>query len=402
MNALRAAYVVDAVRTPIAKYKGALAGVRTDDLAAAMIEALAKRQAALVAKVDQVIFGATNQAGEDNRNVARMAGLLANLPYDVPAVTVNRLCGSGLEAVTDAVMRVWTGDADVAIAGGVESMTRAPFAFAKSGEAFDRTPPKVFDTTLGWRFENPRMAARFPLHSMGETAENVAEKWSIGREEQDRFAIGSQKKAGEALARGAFDREIAPVTIPQKKGEPIVFAKDESPRPETTMVELAKLPAVFRKGGSVTAGNSSPLNDGASAVLVASEEVVKREKLEPLARIVAFATAGVEPNLMGEGPIPAGKKALARAGWSAGDLDLVELNEAFAAQSLACLRGLELDPAKVNVNGGAIALGHPIGSSGCRILGTLVHAMAARNAKRGMAALCIGVGQGIAMLVERG
>ena len=401
MQTLRAAYTVDAVRTPIAKYRGALAHARPDDLAAHVLEALRSRQPALVAKVDHVIFGATNQAGEDNRNVARMAALAAGLPYEVPAVTVNRLCGSGLEAVTDAVMRVWTGDAEVAIAGGVESMTRAPFAFGKAAEGFDRTPPTVFDTTLGWRFANAKMAARFPLHSMGETAENVAEKWSIGREEQDQFALASQKKAGEAVARGAFDREIAAVTIPQKKGDAVVFAKDESPRPETTIEQLAKLPAVFRKGGSVTAGNSSPLNDGASAVLVASEEAVKAHGLTPLARVVAFATAGVEPNLMGEGPIPAGKKALARTGWRVGDLDLVELNEAFAAQSIACLRGLELDPAKVNVNGGAIALGHPIGSSGCRILGTLVHAMAARGAKRGMAALCIGVGQGIAMLVER-
>ena len=402
MNTLRAAYLVDAVRTPIARYKGGLASVRPDDLAAHLVLALVKRNAAFAPKLDQLIFGATNQAGEDNRNVARMAGLLAGLPYEVPAVTVNRLCGSGLEAVTDAVMRVWTGDADAVIAGGVESMTRAPFAMRKAAEAFDRTPPAVFDTTLGWRFENPRMAARFPLQSMGETAENVAEKWKIGREEQDRFAMGSQKKAGEATARGAFDREIVPVPVPQpKEKEPVLFAKDESPRPDVTMEGLAKLPAAFRKGGSVTAGNSSPLNDGASAVLVVSEEQLKAAKVEPLARVVAFATAGVEPNLMGEGPIPAGKKALARAGWSVSDLDLVELNEAFAAQSIACLRGLELDPERVNVNGGAIALGHPIGSSGCRVLGTLVHTMAARNAKRGMAALCIGVGQGIAMLVER-
>ncbi len=401
MNALRTAYLVDAVRTPIARYKGALTTVRADDLAAHLIKALVARNAALGARVDQVIFGATNQAGEDNRNVARMAGLLAGLPYEVPAVTVNRLCGSGLEAVSDAVMRVWTGDADVVVAGGVESMTRAPFAFAKAADGFDRTPPKVFDTTLGWRFENAKMAERFPLQSMGETAENVAEKWKIDREEQDRFAQASQKKAGEAIAKGAFDREIVGVAIPQKKGDPVMFAADESPRPDVTMEQLAKLPAAFRKGGSVTAGNSSPLNDGASAIVVASEEAVRAANVTPLARVVAFATAGVEPNLMGEGPIPAGKKALARAGWSVKDLDLVELNEAFAAQSIACVRGLELDPSRVNVNGGAIALGHPIGSSGCRVLGSLVHAMIARDAKRGMAALCIGVGQGIAMLVER-
>jgi 3-oxoadipyl-CoA thiolase len=404
MNGARAAYIVDAVRSPIARFKGGLTTVRPDDLAALMVQALVKRSAALGSQIDHVVFGATNQAGEDNRNVARMAGLLAGLPYEVPAVTVNRLCGSGLEAVTDAVRRVWTGDAEVVVAGGVESMTRAPFAMRKAAEPFDRTPPAIFDTTLGWRFENPAMAARFPLQSMGETAENVAEKWKIGREEQDAFAVASQKKAGEAIARGAFDKEIVAVPVAQSgrnKGEAVPFAKDESPRPDTTVEALAKLPAVFRKGGSVTAGNSSPLNDGASAVLVVSEDALRAAKLEPIARVVAFATAGVEPNLMGEGPIPAGKKALERAGWRVGDLDLVELNEAFAAQSIACIRGLELDPARVNVNGGAIALGHPIGSSGCRVLGTLVHAMAARNAKRGMAALCIGVGQGIAMVIER-
>jgi 3-oxoadipyl-CoA thiolase len=403
MNALRTVYLADALRTPIAKYKGALAAVRPDDLAAHMITSLLARAPALAGRIDHVVFGATNQAGEDNRNVARMAGLLAGLPYEVPAVTVNRLCGSGLEAVADAVRRVWCGDADVVIAGGVESMTRAPFAFGKATDAFDRTPPRVFDTTLGWRFENAKMAERFPLQSMGETAENVAEKWKIGREEQDAFALQSQRKAGAAIAAGAFDREIAPVPVPpaHKKAEHIVFAKDECPRPDVTLEQLAKLPAVFRKGGSVTAGNSSPLNDGASAVVVASEEAVRAANLTPLARVVAFATAGVEPNFMGEGPIPAGKRALARAGWKVADLDLVELNEAFAAQSIACVRGLELDPSRVNVNGGAIALGHPIGSSGCRVLGTLAHAMNARGAKRGMAALCIGVGQGIAMLVER-
>ncbi len=398
---MHAAYLVDAVRTPIAKYKGGLATIRPDDLAAHVLTALLTRTPAAKERLDHVVFGATNQAGEDNRNVARMAVLLADLPYEVPGVTVNRLCGSGLEAVCDAARRIATGDADVVIAGGVESMTRAPFAFAKTDEAFSRTPPKVYDSTLGWRFENAKMAARFPLHSMGETAENVAEKWKIGREEQDRFALASQQKAGGAIASNAFAAEIVPVSIPQKKGDPTSFAVDECPRPEVTIEALAKLPAVFRKGGSVTAGNSSPINDGASAALVMSESAMRACGATPLARIVTHATAGVEPNFMGEGPIPAGKKALARAGWKVGELDLVELNEAFAAQSIACIRGLELDPSKVNVLGGAIALGHPIGSSGCRILGTLAHVMKARNAKRGMAALCIGVGQGIAMLLER-
>jgi 3-oxoadipyl-CoA thiolase len=403
MSTLRSAFLIDAVRTPIARFKGGLSSVRADDLAAHVLTSLGRRNSAIFERLDQVVFGATNQAGEDNRDVARMAGLIAGLPYEVPGVTVNRLCGSGLEAVCDAVRRVVTGEADVVAAGGVESMTRAPFVFGKTDEAFSRTPPKTFDTTIGWRFENPRMADRFPLLAMGETAEEVAAKWKLTREEQDAFALGSQKKAVAAAAAGAFDREIVPVTVPGKgKGaEPVVFAKDESPRGDTTIEALAKLAPAFRKGGTVTAGNSSPINDGASGVLVVSEDVVRAHGLEPLARVVSHATAGVHPNIMGEGPIPAGTKALARAGWKANDLDLVELNEAFAAQALACLRGLELDPAKVNVNGGAIALGHPIGSSGARILGTLIWAMKARGAKRGMAALCIGVGQGIAMSVER-
>jgi len=403
MRNLRDVFLVDAVRTPIGKFKGALASVRPDDLAAHVLTALGQRNPALYERLDHVVFGATNQAGEDNRNVARMAGLVAGVPYEVPAVTVNRLCGSGLEAVCDAVRRIATGEADVAIAGGVESMTRAPFAFGKTEEVFARTPPKIFDTTIGWRFENPRMAARFPLLSMGETAAEVATKWKIGREEQDAFAVRSQKRAGAAVAAGAFEREIVPVTVPPRGrgAEPIVFGKDESPRPETTTEALAKLPTVFRKDGTVTAGNSSPINDGASGVIVASEEAVRAHKLEPLARVVSHAAAGVHPNVMGEGPIPAGKKALARAGWSVRDLDLVELNEAFAAQAIACVRGLELDVERVNVNGGAIALGHPFGSSGARILGTLAWAMKARDAKRGMAALCIGVGQGIAMAIER-
>ena len=400
-SGLRPAYLVHAVRTPIGRHRGGLAPVRADDLAAHLIRTLASRAPSLVARVDHVVFGATNQAGEDNRNVARMAMLLAGLPYEVPAVTVNRLCGSGLEAVSDAVRRIATGDAECVIAGGVESMTRAPFVFGKSDEAFARSAPRVYDTSLGWRFENAAMAERFPLQSMGETAENVAEKWKVSREEQDAFALASHEKARKAQAAGDFAGELAPVSIPQKKGDPVVIAEDESPRADASLTALAKLQPVFRKGGTVTAGNSSPLNDGASALMVVSEAVLKSENLDPLARVVAGATAGVEPNFMGEGPIPAGKKALGRAGWNAAGLDLVELNEAFAAQAIACIRGLELDATRVNVRGGAIALGHPIGSSGCRILVTLLHAMQARGARRGMAALCIGVGQGIAMCVER-
>ncbi len=397
----RPVYVVDALRTPIGRYRGGLAEVRPDDLAAHVLQAIVARNVG-IGDLGEVVFGATNQAGEDNRNIARMAVLLAGLPYEVPGVTVNRLCGSGLEAVNRAAMSIAVGDAEVVVAGGVESMTRAPFSMPKATEAFDRTPPPVYDTTIGWRYPNKKMAARFSLDSMGETAENVAQKWNIGREEQDAFAVESQRRATAAIAEGAFDREIVPVKLaPKKPGiEGEVVAKDESPRGDTTVEKLAKLPAVFRKGGSVTAGNSSPINDGASAVLLASEDAVKRSGLTPLARVVSFAVAGVEPNFMGEGPIPATKKALARAGLGVAALDLVELNEAFAAQSIACIRGLELDPSKVNVRGGAIALGHPIGSSGARLVGTLLHAMRAKKARLGLAALCIGVGQGIATVFE--
>jgi 3-oxoadipyl-CoA thiolase len=401
MQPLRPVYVVDDVRTPIGRYGGGLAEVRPDDLAAHVLARVLDRAPPLREGLDEVVFGATNQAGEDNRNVARMAVLLAGLPYEVPAVTVNRLCGSGLEALVRGAMAIATGDAEVVVAGGVESMTRAPFSMPKASTAFDRNPPPIYDTTIGWRYPNERMAARFALESMGETAENVAVKYGIAREAQDAFALESQRRATAAWQAGAFDAEVVPVPMPRKKGvEPAPFAKDESPRSDTTMEKLAKLGPAFRKGGTVTAGNSSPINDGAAAVLLASEDAVKRADVRPLARVVAHALAGVEPNLMGEGPIPATRKALSRAGWSVGDLDLVELNEAFAAQSLACVRALELDPAKVNVNGGAIALGHPIGASGARIVATLLHAMRARGAKRGLASLCIGVGQGIATLFE--
>ena len=401
MPKLRSIYVIDAVRTPIARYRGALASIRPDDLAAHVVRGLVDRQPELGARLDQVVFGATNQAGEDNRNVARMALLLAGLPYDVPGVTVNRLCGSGLEAINDAARMIAVGESEVAIAGGVESMTRAPFSMPKASEAFDRNPPPIYDTTLGWRYPNPKMQERFELISMGETAENVAKKYGITRQEQDEFALSSQRKAAAAWEASAFADEIVPVPVPQRKGEPVLFARDESVRSDTTIEGSAKLRPAFRAGGSVTAGNSSPLNDGAAAVLLVSEDVVKELGLEPMARFVASATAGVDPSYMGEGPIPATKKVFSRAGLRAPNLDLVELNEAFAAQSIACIRGLDLDPEKVNVNGGAIALGHPIGASGARIVTTLVHAMKARKARLGLASLCIGVGQGIATVFER-
>lgn len=400
-HSLRKVFVIDAVRTPIGRYAGGLATVRPDDLAAHIISSLVSRNQSAAGALDQVVFGATNQAGEDNRNVARMALLLAGLPYEVPAVTVNRLCGSGLEAVADAARLIALGEADCAIAGGVESMTRAPFSMPKQATGFDRTPPPVYDTTLGWRYPNPRMEARFPLISMGDTAENVAQKYGISREDQDRFALESHRRAAKAWQENVFANEVVPVPVPQKKGEPLLFAKDECVRADATIEALTKLSPVFRKGGSVTAGNSSPINDGASGLLLASEDVVARLGLTPLARVVGSQTAGVDPSYMGEGPIPAVQKLCARLGVNIGDIDLVELNEAFAAQSLACVRTLGLDPERVNVNGGAIALGHPIGSSGARIACTLVHAMKARSSKLGLASLCIGVGQGIAALFER-
>ena len=398
---LRPVYVVDAVRTPIARYAGGLAGVRPDDLAAHVIAALARRSPGIAPRLDQVIFGATNQAGEDNRNVARMGLLLAGLPYEVPAVTVNRLCGSGLEAVADAARMIAVGEASAVIAGGVESMTRAPFTMPKQAAAFDRVPPPVYDTTIGWRYPNPRMAARFELQSMGETAENVATKWGISRDEQDAFALESHRRAAAAWEAGDFRGEVVPVPTPQKKGEILAFTRDESVRADSTLEALARLKAVFRANGTVTAGNSSPLNDGAAGLLLADADTIEAAGLVPLARVVASQTAGVEPNLMGEGPIPAVLRLHERAGMRASDLDLVELNEAFAAQALACIKGLALDPARVNVRGGAIAIGHPIGCSGARIACTLVHAMRARGARTGVAALCIGVGQGIATLFER-
>lgn len=399
---LQTVFVVDAVRTPIGKFKGALASVRSDDLAAHVVSALAKRQPAACQRLDQVVMGATNQAGEDNRNVARMAALLAGLPFEVAAVTVNRLCGSGLEAINDAARMIALGEVDVAIAGGVESMTRAPYSMPKPEEAFPRTPPTLYDTTLGWRYPNPRMKQRFDLIGMGETAENVAKKHGISRDEQDQFALSSHLKAAAAWEKNAFAGEIVPVEIPQRKGAAVVFDRDECVRPDSSLAALGKLSPAFREGGSVTAGNSSPLNDGSAAVLLASEAAVKDLGLSPVARWVGSATAGVDPSFMGEGPIPATKKLLSRVGLRAPNLDAVELNEAFAAQSLACLRGLDLDPSRVNVRGGAIALGHPIGASGARIVATLLGVMRDDpKAKVGLASLCIGVGQGIATLFER-
>jgi 3-oxoadipyl-CoA thiolase len=395
------AFLIDAVRTPIGRHKGGLKDVRPDDLAALTLRALIERTGLDPARVDEVYLGCANQAGEDNRNVARMAVLLAGLPHTVPAATVNRLCGSGLEAVIQGARMIRLGEADLVLAGGVESMTRAPWSMPKPKEGFPTGKWELFDTSLGWRYPNPKLEALFPLEQMGETAENVAEAWGIGREAQDEFALGSHHKALAAIAGGRFDDELVTVEVAQPKGEPLQVKRDEGPRADTTLQKLATLRPAFRKGGSVTAGNSSTLNDGAAAVVLASERMVQTLGREPLARIVSSGTAGVDPRQMGIGPVPASKKALLDAGWSMAEVDLVELNEAFAAQSLACLRDLELDPARVNVNGGSIALGHPLGCSGARILTTLCHELRRRGARRGLATMCIGVGQGIALTVER-
>jgi acetyl-CoA acyltransferase len=394
------AFIVDAIRTPIGKHGGALKSVRADDLAAHALRSLLERTGVPGAQVEEVFLGCANQAGEDNRNVARMAVLLAGYPESVPAATVNRLCGSGLEAIIQGARQIQLGEAEIIVAGGVESMTRAPWSMPKPDAGFPTGKIEAYDTSLGWRYPNPKLAAMFPLEQMGETAENVAGQWKISREDQDKFALASHQKAIAAWKEGRFAAEILPVTIPQKKGEPVVVAQDEGPRADTTLEKLSSLKAAFRDGGSVTAGNSSTLNDGSAAVLLMSEKALARSGKTPLARIVASGTAGVSPRVMGVGPVPASQKALAKAGWKASQLDLIELNEAFAAQSLACVRDLELDPAKVNVNGGAIALGHPLGMSGARITATLLHAMKARGLKRGLATMCVGVGQGIAALFE--
>ncbi len=395
------AFIVDAVRTPIGKHRGALKDVRPDDLAALALAALLRRSGVPGERVDEVYLGCANQAGEDNRNVARMATLLAGLPQSVPGATVNRLCGSGLEAIIQAGRMIRLGEADVVLAGGVESMTRAPWSMPKPPEGFPTGKWELYDTSLGWRFPNPKLAALFPLEQMGETAENVAERYKISREAQDTFALRSHQRAVAAQKGGRFAAELVPVELPQKKGPPLVVAADEGPRADSTLEKLAALRPAFREGGSVTAGNASTLNDGAAAVLLMSERALAQSGRAPMARLVASATAGVDPRLMGIGPVPATKKALAAAGWSAGQLELIELNEAFAAQALACVQELGLDGENVNVNGGAIALGHPLGASGARIVTTLVHELARRSARRGLASMCIGVGQGIALALER-
>ena len=396
------AVIVDAVRTPVGKHGGALASVRPDDLAAIPIRALVERTRLDAGTVDDVIVGCANGAGEDNRNVARMAGLLAGLPVEVPGQTVNRLCGSGLQAVVSAAQAIRSGEGTCFIAGGVESMTRAPWVMLKTGEAFSRTPPAVADSTVGWRFVNPRLRAEWTI-PLGETAEVVAERHGVSREDQDAFALESQRRAAEAQKSGAFGDELVSVVVrgagPGKSDVVVNF--DEHPRPDATLESLARLKPAFRQGGTVTAGSSSGINDGAAALLVMEREEAGRRGYRPLARVVASAVAGVDPQVMGLGPIPAARKAAKRAGLDLGDLDLVELNEAFAAQAIACIRELKLDAAKVNVYGGAIALGHPLGATGARMLTTLVHALKRRQGRYGMAAMCIGVGQGIAMIVER-
>ncbi len=393
--------IVDAVRTPIGRYRGALKSVRPDDLAALVIRELLKRQPEVEpADVEDVIFGCANQAGEDNRNVARMAGLLAGLPLATGGVTVNRLCGSGLDAVNQAYRALALGEGDVYIGGGTESMTRAPFVMGKAEAAFPRGDAHLFDTTIGWRFINPRLADMYGTLSMPETAEEVAQRFGVSREAQDQFAFASQQKTARAMASGRFADEIVPVEIRDRKGEVRVVDEDEHPRPETTLEKLASLKPLF-PDGTVTAGNASGINDGASAVLLMTEQKAAALGVKPLARIVTTAVQGIEPNIMGLGPVGATRKALARAGLTVDDLGLVELNEAFASQSLACIEQLELNSEKVNVNGGAIALGHPLGASGARLLTTLVHEMKKQGVRYGLATMCIGVGQGIATIVEK-
>jgi 3-oxoadipyl-CoA thiolase len=400
MAVSRNAVIVDALRTPIGRYSGTLSSVRPDDLAAHAIAAAVERNELPVDSIDDVFFGCTNQAGEDNRNVARMGLLLAGLPVEVPGVTVNRLCASGLEAVNQAARAVDVGEGSLMLGGGVESMSRAPFVMLKPERGFPRGAPAMEDTTLGWRFVNPRMAELYSTEAMGETAENVAERYDVSREDQDAFALESHRRAAAAMEAGRFDDEVVPVEVPQRKGEPVTVHSDEGIRPDTTLEKLARLKPVFREGGTVTAGNSSQLNDGASCVVVCSPDRARELGREPLARVVSTGVVGVDPGYMGVGPVPASRLALERAGIGVEDLGLVELNEAFAAQVLASVRQLGVPLDKLNVNGGAIALGHPLGSSGARLLGTLVWELRRRGLRYGLATMCIGVGMGMAMVVE--
>ncbi|MDA8347133.1 MAG: acetyl-CoA C-acyltransferase [Thermaerobacter sp.] len=395
------AYLCDAVRTPVGRYGGKLAGVRPDDLMAGVLQAILQRNPQVpAAEIDDVLVGAANQAGEDNRNTARMALLLAGLPESVPGMTVNRLCASGLSAVTAAARSIRAGEGDLFLAGGAESMSRAPFVTGKPTTAFPRADRTLYDTTLGWRFANPRLAERFPLESMAETAENVADRFGISREEQDAFALESQRRWARAAAAGRFDAEIVPVEAPLGRGTERV-AIDEHPRPDTTAEGLSRLRPIVRLDGTVTAGNASGVNDGAAVVLLASEQAVQRFGLRPRARFVASAEVGVDPRYMGMGPVPALRKALARANLQISDLGLVELNEAFASQSLACIRELGLDPEIVNPNGGAIAIGHPLGMTGARLCTTVLHEFQQRAVRYAAATLCVGVGQGVAAIFER-
>jgi len=401
--AARDVFICDAVRTPIGRYGGSLAKVRTDDLAAVPIKALMARHPKVDwERLDEVYYGCANQAGEDNRNVARMALLLAGLPVSVPGVTINRLCASGMEAVGSAARAIKAGEIDFAIAGGVESMTRAPFVQGKSAEAFSRQA-EIYDTTIGWRFINPLMKAQYGVDSMPETGENVAAEFQVTRADQDQFALRSQQRAGEAESRGYFATEIAPVEAPGGKAGPLLVDRDEHPRPDTSIEQLAKLKTPFRKDGTVTAGNASGVNDGAAALIIASEAAVKAHDFTPRARILGMASAGVPPRIMGIGPVPSTRKLLARLQHKIGDYDLIEINEAFASQSLACLRqlGLADDAEHVNPHGGAIALGHPLGMSGARLALTAVHGLHERGGRLGLATMCVGVGQGVSLAVER-
>ncbi len=396
---MKTAYVIDCIRTPVGKYGGSLSSVRPDDLLALVIKELLKRNPSIdVNSIEDVIAGAANQSGEDNRNVARMAALLAGLPVSVPGVTVNRLCASGLEAIINGARQIMCGDAELIIASGVESMTRAPYVIPKSSSAFQRHA-EIYDTTLGWRFTNEKLAEMHHPFSMGETAENVAKKWKISRQEQDAFALSSQQKYFKALDEGKWKDEIVPVEITSGKNEKSIFDTDEHPR-KTTKEKLASLKPAFAKDGTVTAGNSSGINDGAAAMLLASEDAIKKYQLQPMAKVISMAAAGVGPAIMGIGPVPATQKALKRAKIKKADLDIIELNEAFASQSIACIKELELNQNKVNVNGGAIAIGHPLGCSGTRISTTLLHEMKRRGSHYGLATMCVGVGQGVSVIYE--